>query len=108
MEDQYNRIEDYLYNSHKVSHAIIRECARLCQENAIPLVVAGIYADPLTREMLDYCGHEGFPGVDISVDLRLQENSCLPSDPHPSAIANRRFADKLEAFLAKSRAIQIN
>jgi len=42
---------------------------------------------------------EGIATVDISVDLKIPANNNLPHDLHPSAIANRQYADKLDGFL---------
>ncbi len=50
--------------------------------------------------MLEYAKELGIMAVDISVDLNMEGNRNLPYDPHPSAIANKQYAQKLEAFLA--------
>jgi hypothetical protein len=98
-EEIYNETEDRLYNSHEVSQAILKEFYRLAQENGVEFVVAGIASDPLTSDMLAYCRGEGITTIDISIDLDIPGNRNLPHDPHPSATANKQYAQKLEAFL---------
>ena len=75
------------------------EFQRLAEAHHIPFVIAGITHDPLTRNMLEFCGKQGIPAVDISVNLDLPGNRNLPYDIHPSAKANRVYADKLGSFL---------
>ena len=66
----------------------------------IELVVAGLTSDPGTADMLSYCNAEGLKTVDIWVDfLNIKENNNLPYDSHPSAVAHRQYAQKLEHFL---------
>jgi hypothetical protein len=45
--------------------------------------------------MLEYCKGRGIDTVDISVDLDIKENTNLPYDNHPSALANQQYAQKL-------------
>ena len=60
-------------------------------------VVAGINSG--SAKMLEELSKEGIATVDISVDLKIPANNNLPHDLHPSAIANRQYAEKLEFFL---------
>jgi hypothetical protein len=99
LDETYNQSLESSYHSHETSKAIIEEFYRLCKTNGIDFVVAGIYRDATTTEMLDYCTSKGMMTVDISVDLSIKENTNLPYDSHPSAIANRQYAQKLESFL---------
>jgi len=99
MENKFNMIEDSFYHSHEVSKAIIRELSFLCKTYDIRLIVAGIMPDARTYEMLKYCEKEGIATVDISVDLGIPENTLCPLDGHPSADANRKYAEKLYSFL---------
>jgi len=99
LEKTYNRIEDWFYHSHEISKALIKEFSDLCKENDISLVVAGIMPDPLTTDVLVYAKELGNLSVDISVDLEIEGNQNFPSDDHPSAIADKQYAQKLEAFL---------
>ena len=97
LEVNYNQFEEGLYRSHDVSKAIIEEFNRLAEANGVKLVVAGINAG--SAKMLKELSQEGIATVDISVDLKIPANNNLPHDLHPSAIANRQYAEKLEAFL---------
>lgn len=105
IETRYNLWEDSFYQSNRVSRAVIRELAELCRRNNITLVVAGIYNDATTQDVLRYCESEGWLATDISVDLRATENMNLPYDSHPSPLANQRYAQKLETFL-RARALR--
>lgn len=99
VDETYNRILDKTYHSHEVSKALIEDFANLCNANQINFIVAGITSDALTNEMLEYCKSRGTTTVDISVDLGIKENTNLPYDNHPSAIANQQYARKLESVL---------
>ena len=97
LEVNYNQFEEGLYRSHDVSKAIIEEFNRFAEANGVKLVVAGINAG--SAKMLKELSQEGIATVDISVDLKIPANNNLPHDLHPSAIANRQYAEKLETFL---------
>jgi len=102
LDDTYNRIVDQTYHSHDISKAIIDDFAELCKAHQIDLIVAGIVSDPPTTEMLEYCKSRGITTVDISVDLNIKENTNLPYDNHPSALADRQYAQKLRPVLCAS------
>lgn len=99
LEQIYNNWEANYYHIRQVSEALTLEMAGLARKNGIPFVIAGITASPGTSRMLSLVQQQGFKAVDISVDLKIKENNNLPHDLHPSAGANRQYADKLEAFL---------
>jgi hypothetical protein len=99
LDETYDRTLESAYHSHEVSKAIIEEFFRLCKANGVVFVVAGIFDSPETAEMLGYCRSKGILAVDISVDMTIKENTYLPYDGHPSAIADRQFAQKLNSFL---------
>ena len=79
--------------------SLIDELSGICNANGISFVVAGISAEPMTADMLGYCQTKGLRTVDISVDLGIPNNTNLPYDVHPSALAHRQYAQKLESFL---------
>jgi hypothetical protein len=97
LEVNYNQFEEGLYRSHEVSKAIIEEFNRVAEANDVKLVVAGINAG--SAKMLEELSQQGVATADISVDLKIPANNNLPHDLHPSAIANRQYAEKLEGFL---------
>ena len=99
IELKYNRYEYRLSQSHLVSEALVEEMGRLAKKHAVEFVVAGIVGEREIHKMLDFAQEHGIPSVDISVNLWIKEHTNAPHDGHPSAIANKGYADKLEAFL---------
>jgi len=100
LEESYDRYEERHAQSHEVTKAIIKEISDLCRTHGIELVVAALTSDPTTSDMLEYCKREGVKTVNIWVDfINIKENNSLPYDSHPSAIAHRQYAQKLESFL---------
>ncbi len=100
LDDTYNQSMEKTYHSLEVTQALIGEISSLCKANGIEFVLAGIVSDPATQAMLEHFKEEGIETVDISVDLSRKENTNLPYDAHPSAIANREYARRLEVFLS--------
>ena len=98
IEVTYNRLENKLYRSHAVSEALVKDMARLAKKHDVKFVVAGISKAHNTLAMLYFAQENGIPSVDIAVEP-LAEHTNLPHDGHPSAIANKKYADKLEAYL---------
>jgi hypothetical protein len=99
LDDKYNESLEKTYHSHEISSLLIEDFASLCKTNGSQFVIAGIMGDLTTIEMLEYFNQKGVMTVDISVDLSLKENTNLPYDGHPSAIANQQYARKLDLFL---------
>jgi hypothetical protein len=96
LEMTYNRLEFSWHQGQSVSEALIAEMAGLARKHGSSLIVANISRG---QAMLDWARSNGIPNVDISLDLSIGENTNLPHDGHPSAIATRKYADKLETFL---------
>ena len=94
VEMKYDQYEDRFFRSHAVSEKLVLEMARLACDHGIRFIVANIRDG---QPMLDYARANAIPVVDISVDLNQPENRS--PDGHPSAIADKRYADSLEAFL---------
>ena len=99
IEELYNWYEVGWYRSHAVSEALVAEMAELAKKRGVQFMVAGINERPETFEMLDFAQSHGISNVNISVPLDVKENTLEPIDGHPSPIANKNYADKLEAFL---------
>ena len=99
IENWYNVYEERWYRSHAVSEALVAEMAELVKKRGVKFIVAGINERPETSDMLGFAQSHGISNVNISVDLDVNENTLKPYDGHPSAIANKQYADKLEAFL---------
>jgi dTDP-4-dehydrorhamnose reductase len=66
------------------------------------LIIAGVYKDESTIEMIVYCNSIGIWAVDASVDLLLPGNSNRPYDEHPSPKAHKIYADKIGKLLSDS------
>jgi len=99
LEEAYDRYEERHARSHEVTHAIFKEIIELCRERRIELVVAALTSDAVTSGLLEYCRQEGVRTADLFVDMTVKENNNLPFDSHPSALAHRQYAQKLEAYL---------
>ena len=99
LDERYDASLEGSYRQHEVSLAVLDEFWNLCKSNGIEFVLAGIYPDPIMTETLKSFNAKGAMTVDISVDMTLKENANMPYDAHPSAVANKQFAQKLEAFL---------
>ena len=97
LEQQADLAEERRVNSHAVSRALLLNWAGVCLKEGIPFVVAGISSD--SGPMLDWCRAVGLKAVDISVPLTESGNTNAPHDGHPSAKANRVYAEKLVGFL---------
>jgi len=99
LEGRYIAHDKSRHQNRAVTLAIIADMADLARKNGATFAIAGIHN---AQETLSWAKDNGIPGVDISVDRTIPENTNLPHDPHPSAVANRKFADRLEAFLMEN------
>ncbi|NBR84027.1 MAG: SGNH/GDSL hydrolase family protein [Verrucomicrobia bacterium] len=97
MEQNANLAEERRVRSHAVSRALLANWAGACLKEGIPFIVAGISSD--AAPMLEWCRAAGIKAVDISVPLTEPGNTNAPHDGHPSAKANRVYAEMLVAFL---------
>jgi hypothetical protein len=99
IEQEYNKLEENYYHSREVTEALILEMAKIAKEKGITFVLVGTTDSRGTRHMLSFARGKGIKAIDISVDLNIPGYRNFPHDMHPSALANRKYADKLEAFL---------
>lgn len=99
LERLYLRYEGKFRQSQEVTKAIVGEIQQLCRQQGIGLLVATLTQDDRTQDLLSYCQARGIRTVDITVDLKLRENTNYPHDTHPSPKANREYAGKLAAGL---------
>ena len=99
IEQKYDKLEENYYRSREVTEALILEMAKTAKEKGITFVLAGITDSQGTRNMLGFARDKGIKAIDISVDLDIPGYRNSPYDIHPSALADRKYADKLEAFL---------
>jgi hypothetical protein len=99
IEEKYDKLEENYYHSREVTEALILEMAKIAKGKGITFVLAGITDSQGTRNMLSFARDKGIKAIDISVDLDIPGYRNSPYDIHPSALADRKYADKLEAFL---------
>lgn len=97
LEDRYNTWEARRSKSEWISAELILRFAHYCKEQGIQFVLAGISSD--SGGMLEFCRQRGVKVVNISVVLAEPGNTNLPHDNHPSAKANRVYAQRLTDFL---------
>lgn len=98
-EKAFNIMKAKFDNSHEVSKRIMDRIHRICKENDIQLVVAGLNLSERTKSMLRYCRKNDIPAVNIGVNNRAGEFQNLPWDGHPNAWANTVYATRLYEFL---------
>ena len=101
VERAWNRIEQRRLRGADVTFAILERFAEGSRRAGIAFVVAGITRDEATRAMLERCRAAGWRAVDVSVDLEQPGMRNLPWDPHPSARAQRIYANRLGGYLAR-------
>ena len=99
VETVYNEVERGLLKSQEVSRAVMLDMRDLAREHGARFVVAGISDHPRTGGLLEYVAERDISAVDISLDLADPRFNNLPHDPHPSALANQKFAATLETYL---------
>ncbi len=102
VEQQANRAEEARVRSHEVSAALLANWANACAKDGIPFILAGISSD--AGPMLEWARAAGLRVVDISVPLTEPGNTNAPHDGHPSAKANRIYAERLTACLREALA----
>jgi hypothetical protein len=100
LEMTYNQMEERLAHSHEVSQRLLLEMATLAKHYQFPLVLAGVMDDEPTYDMLTFAQAQGIMTTDLSADLHGDEYWDVPhGGGHPSPLANRTYAERLDAFL---------
>ena len=105
VEMELSRFDTKRLRSHEVSEALVLEMARIAREHGVKLVLANIDRGSGGVRMLEFARNHGIPAVDMSVDRKIPGNTNLPHDAHPSARANRHYADVLERQLRAELAV---
>jgi hypothetical protein len=95
LETKFDDLEQRSVDSHEVSRRIVRAMMRLAKERGVPFVVATIDQGEAADDMRAFVTAEGGLAVDMGVDLDEPGMSNRPHDTHPSARADRRYADVL-------------
>lgn len=99
IESAWDRIEERRERSHEVSLRLVGRMARLAEEHGVRFAVATVTRGAREDDLLAFARSEGLPRVDLSLDYSLPGNTNRPWDAHPSARADRHFADVLVPFL---------
>lgn len=99
LEESYNKWEERSRNGHQVTKSILGKINRICRDQKIVPVVAGLSWDKRTAEVLQYCRSLGMFTIDIAIDYTRPENNNLPHDGHPNAKTNREYARRLGDYL---------
>lgn len=101
LESTYDNLEVAFLNSHRVSELLMLQINKVARDNHITFVVAGIWRSAGTEAMRLYAKKNHIPALDISVDTARSEFNNLPHDLHPSALANRHYAEAIGRFFTK-------
>ena len=100
IENRYNHSEGHYKRQGEVSKMIVGDIARLCRQNGIIPVVAGIWQqdDFESSDLYDFCRQHDIPAVDISFEWK-KEMTNLPHDVHPGPLGHKKYAENLVSFL---------
>ncbi len=104
-ERVFNTLEEKINRSHDVTKAIIQDFYALAEKNDVKLIVAGIWWDPLTKSMIDYCNDENISAVDISIDLDQPGKRNYPHDDHPVSEVHMEYCNMLLDYFNKANLI---
>jgi hypothetical protein len=81
-----------------VCFALFRRAAEIVKENGGHFFVTTL-SGRLSQRFYGMLRNVGIPVVDASVEG--PEYTCLPDDPHPNALANRIYAEKIRNYLVQ-------
>ena len=87
--------EDQGLRSKEVSYRLILDFQQKSRKQGIPFLLAGIWQNPGTSQMLQKAQSEGIRQLDISEDLSDPNLRIMPEDAHPNDIVHRRYAERL-------------
>lgn len=83
----------------KVTFALIDRIQNICNKKGVKLVISTMTNDESTKRFIAHCQTRLITTIDISLDLSKEGYNNKPYDQHPSALAHKIFAEKLEKFL---------
>jgi len=81
----------------KITELILDEISGICSKYGVDVLITNI--GDHNDFIKNYCDKNNKQFVDISVDVSKDGYNNLPFDSHPSAIANKVYAEKLSAKL---------
>jgi hypothetical protein len=88
-------LDDHRLRGGEVTLRLLDAFLASAREAGVPVLVTTLEASPANAPLLAHAAAGGARGVDASIDLRVRENTNLPHDGHPSALAQRRIAARL-------------
>lgn len=95
LESEDNAREEQELEHHQVTDILISWFTARCQEYMASLVLAGIYQQDRTTEVLANAASHSVITVDMSLPPNDPRYRILPSDGHPNALAHQYYADTL-------------
>ncbi len=101
LENVYLYFDGKFSNDKEITKAILLKISEICKENNIELIIAGVFPDQETLDMLKFCESKNINILDISVP-KSKEYVNLPHDGHPSPLANKKYSEKIINYINKS------
>ena len=92
IDDALNQLTDDRQQDLEILQTLLVQMAESCRQKNIRFVVLNLVTDVSSAEVFSTLSDQEIPFADVTVDLRIQENTLLPADSHPSARAHRQFA----------------
>lgn len=99
LESEDNAREEADLQHHQTTDILLSWFMARCQEYQAPLILAGIYQQERTTEVLERAASRSITTIDMSLPPNDQRYSVLPSDGHPNALAHQYYADTLAKTL---------
>lgn len=99
VEVKLNKLEEGWVDSHRVSEALVDRMLDDARAAGFPLLVAGIWDDAPTHQLLEHVRQRGGWVVDVGLDPHDTSLTNQPHDSHPNARANQRYAEGIERAL---------
>lgn len=101
MENVYLYFDGKFSNDSEITEAILLKINEICIKNNIELIVAGIFPDQETLDMLEFCYSNNINILNVSVPESI-EYVNLPHDRHPNPLANKIYSEKIINYINKS------
>jgi len=102
LENVYLYFDGKFSDDQEITKEILLKINEICKENNIEFIVAGIFPDQETLNMLEFCNSKNINMLDISVP-KSKEYVNLPHDGHPSPLANKIYSEKIINYISNSK-----
>ena len=80
-----------------ITELLLDKIVEDCKAHQIPILLNNIWES--SDFIKQYAEAQAIPYLNIAADLNRAENTNMPYDPHPSALANQHYADKMYPLL---------